>query len=279
MNVHTLKSSLVAVIAVGTLFPFAAGAQARSAEASKALTESKQALGVTLELLKAMPDEDISPFWEQMKGLQLNPNTALSGKTKELIGLGVAAQIPCRYCIYAHTAFAKLNGANEQAIKEAIATAGLARELSALTHGQSPDPKVKVEAPAQFDATYQEIQKAFGGTPEFFKRYPPSALVPLWSQVKSVLLNGSGAMSVKEKALVSLAVASQLPSDSCVKDYTAIARGNGATEQEIQEAVAMAGYTRSASTVLNGSMTDEQTWRKQVDQVIKFVSTPKVSAR
>jgi AhpD family alkylhydroperoxidase len=278
MNLNTLKSCLVAVIAVGTLIPFAAGAQARSAEATKALAESKQTLGVSLDLLKEMPDEAVGPFWEQMKGLQLNPNTALSGKTKELIGLGVAAQIPCRYCIYAHTAFAKLNGATERDIKEAIATAGLARELSALTHGQSPDLK-KVEGQAQFDATYQEIQKAFGGTPEFFKRYPAGALVPLWSQVKAVLLNGSGGMSVKDKALVSLAVASQLPSDSCVKDYTAMARGNGATEQEIQEAVAMAGYTRSASTVLNGSMTDEQAWRRQVDQVIKFVSTPKVSAR
>ena len=33
----------------------------------------------------------------------LNPNSALSGKAKELIGLAVAAQVPCQYCIYAHT--------------------------------------------------------------------------------------------------------------------------------------------------------------------------------
>jgi AhpD family alkylhydroperoxidase len=279
MNLNALKSSLV-VIAVGTLVPFAAGAQTRSAEAEQALSESKQTLGVTLDLLKEMPDEGIAPFWEQMKGLQLNPQTALGGKTKELIGLGVAAQIPCRYCIYAHTAFAKLNGATDRELKEAIATAGVARELSALSHGQSPDLKGKAEAPAEYESTFAEIQKAFGGTPDFFKRYPSSALVPLWSQVKAVLLNGSsGGMSVKDKALLSLAVASQLPSDSCVKNYTAMARGNGATDQEIQEAVAMAGYTRSASTVLNGSLTDEASWRRQVDQVIKFVSKPKISAR
>ena len=48
-----------------------------------------------------------------MKTLQLNPNTALPGRTKELIGLAVAAQIPCHYCIVAHTEFAKLNGASE----------------------------------------------------------------------------------------------------------------------------------------------------------------------
>jgi AhpD family alkylhydroperoxidase len=279
MNVHTLKSSLVAVLAVGTLSPLAALAQGRSAEAEQALAESKQMLGVTLDMVKDMPDDGLAPFWEQMKGLQLNPHTALSGKTKELIGLGVAAQIPCRYCVYAHTVFAKLNGATDRDIKEAIATAGLARELSALSHGQSPDQKTKAEASAQHESTFQEIQKAFGGTPEFFKRYPVSALVPLWGQVKGVLLNGSTGISVKEKALLSLAVASQLPSDSCVKDYTAMARGNGATEQEIQEAVAMAGFTRSASTILNGSLTDEVAWRHQVDQVAKFVSKPKVSAR
>jgi AhpD family alkylhydroperoxidase len=51
-----------------------------------------------------------------MKTLQLNPGTALSGKVKELIGLAVAAQVPCRYCTYAHTEFARLDGASEREI-------------------------------------------------------------------------------------------------------------------------------------------------------------------
>ena len=49
----------------------------------------------------------------------VNPATALSGKHKELVGLAVAAQVPCKFCIVAHTEFAKLNGASEAEIKEA----------------------------------------------------------------------------------------------------------------------------------------------------------------
>jgi AhpD family alkylhydroperoxidase len=57
----------------------------------------------------------------------MNPAGALDGKTKQLIGLGVAAQIPCAYCVYAHTKAAKAAGATDAQIKEAIATAALVR--------------------------------------------------------------------------------------------------------------------------------------------------------
>ena len=74
-----------------------------------------------------------------MKTLQLNPSTALPGRTKELIGLGVAAQIPCRYCIVAHTEFAKLNGASEAEIGEAVAMAALTRHWSTFLNGIQTD--------------------------------------------------------------------------------------------------------------------------------------------
>ena len=48
---------------------------------------------------------------------------ALEPKTKELIGLAVAAQIPCEYCVYYHTKAAKADGATAAQIKEAIAMA------------------------------------------------------------------------------------------------------------------------------------------------------------
>jgi alkylhydroperoxidase/carboxymuconolactone decarboxylase family protein YurZ len=65
-----------------------------------------------------------------------------------------------------------------------------------------------------------------------------------------------------------------MPSDVCVKSYSAMARSNGATEQEIAEAVAMSGLTRSASTILNGMLTDENQFKKDVDAIVRHVSTP-----
>jgi AhpD family alkylhydroperoxidase len=65
----------------------------------------------------------------------MNPKGALDGKTKNLIGLAVAAQIPCTYCVYGHTKLAKAAGATDAQIKEAIATAALVRFNSTMLNG------------------------------------------------------------------------------------------------------------------------------------------------
>ncbi len=276
MNLKNLKLAAL-VVSFAALAPLAVHADpGRSAEANAAFAEAEKMLGAAPAMLKEMPDENVPAFWEQLKTLQLNPKTALDGKTKELIGLGVAAQVPCRYCIYGHEAFARVNGASERELREAVATAGMARELSALANG----PETKGEGAAELAGLHAEIAKAVGGTePESFKRYPQVALPSLWKQVKAVTLNPSSALPVKTKALISLAVATQLPSASCVKDYTAMARANGATDREIEEAVAMSGLTRSASTVLNGSLTDEAQWRKDIDAIVKHVTQPAVGKK
>ena len=74
-----------------------------------------------------------------MKGFQLNPKTQLNGKTKELIGLAVAAQIPCQYCIYFHTAAARANGATDEEIRETVAMAAVVRHWSTVLNGMQVD--------------------------------------------------------------------------------------------------------------------------------------------
>jgi AhpD family alkylhydroperoxidase len=64
---------------------------------------------------------------------------ALDVKTKALIGLGVAAQIPCEYCVYYHTKVAKAHGATDAQIKEAIAEAALTRKWSTVLNGSNYD--------------------------------------------------------------------------------------------------------------------------------------------
>jgi AhpD family alkylhydroperoxidase len=49
---------------------------------------------------QTLPDQALKPLWDEYQ-VVLNPTGALDGKTKQLIGLGVAAQIPCAYCVYA----------------------------------------------------------------------------------------------------------------------------------------------------------------------------------
>ncbi len=74
----------------------AASPPARDPRVGATYKDIKETLGIVPAYLKDYPQEAIVGAWADLKNLQLNPKTALDGKTKELIGLAVAAQIPCR---------------------------------------------------------------------------------------------------------------------------------------------------------------------------------------
>jgi AhpD family alkylhydroperoxidase len=44
----------------------------------------------------------------------------IPNKYRELIGVGIAAATKCRYCSFFHTEMAKLNGATEEEIEDAV---------------------------------------------------------------------------------------------------------------------------------------------------------------
>ena len=101
-----------------------AGATGPSVSAQEAPAWMKQTL----------PEQALKPLWDEYRAV-MNPNGALDGKTKQLIGLAVAAQIPCAYCVYAHTKFARAAGATDAQIKEAIAAGALVRFNSTMLNG------------------------------------------------------------------------------------------------------------------------------------------------
>ena len=83
---------------------------------------------------QTLPDQALKSHWDLQLAVT-NPKGALDGKTKQLIGLAVAAQIPCAYCVNGHTKSAKAAGATDDQIKEAIATAALVRFNSTMLNG------------------------------------------------------------------------------------------------------------------------------------------------
>ena len=239
-----------------------------------------------------------------MKTLQMNPNTALNAKQKELIGLAVASQIPCEYCIYAHTEFAKLNGATSGEIGDAVAMSGLTRHWSTYLNGIQPDEaKFKADVaksvahvktmmsgkgPAQknievVDAktAREDMTQAFGAAmAETFAKFPPEALAAAWREEKDVEL-GQTALDAKTKSLISLAVAAQIPCRYCIVADTEFAKIGGASDREINEAVAMASHVRNWSTMLNGLQVDKATFKKDIDKLVKNVkkSMPHTASR
>ncbi|MBA2540736.1 MAG: carboxymuconolactone decarboxylase family protein [Deltaproteobacteria bacterium] len=103
--------------------------------AAAAKKEIEKAFGFVPGFVHAMPQALLPSWWEATKALSMNPSTALDGKTKELIGLAVAAATPCEYCVLFHTEAARLNGANDQEIAEAVGIASLTKQGSTLLNG------------------------------------------------------------------------------------------------------------------------------------------------
>jgi AhpD family alkylhydroperoxidase len=286
MNSSILTKGLMGLTAAFAL-GMTAPAMAAGPGAEGARGDIVKTLGFVPGFFKVMSDTAVPGAWEEMKGLQLNPNTALSGRTKELIGLAVSAQIPCRYCVYAHTEFAKLNGASAGEIAEAVAVGGVERHWSAYLFGeQIDDAKMaadvarivqnakKASAPVppvtvtDGKSALRDVEQTLGFVPEFLRRVPDFALPGAWREMKDVKLNPSTQLSAKTKSLISLAVASQTPSRPCVAAETEFAKLAGATEREMAEAVGMAAITRNMSTMLNGQQVDEQGFRADIDRLV-----------
>ena len=135
-------------------------------------------------------------------------------------------------------------------------------------------PALAQDAPA----TYKDIEATLGSVPTFFKLFPDSGIAGAWAEFKSVQLNPNTALSGKEKELIGLAVAAQIPCSYCVYFHTAAAKANGATDPEVREAVAMAAITRHWSTVLNGMQADPDVFRHEVDAVMLKASGQKAAS-
>lgn len=100
----------------------------------KTRKEIETEFGIFPAMFAAYPSEALTGAWETWK--QLNgPKSLIPPKYRELLQLAVAAQIPCNYCVYFHTASAKAYGATEEEIKEAVAQGAQTRHWSMILQG------------------------------------------------------------------------------------------------------------------------------------------------
>lgn len=122
---------------------------------------------------------------------------------------------------------------------------------------------VAQEVPAA-ERTYKEIEALRGAVPTHFKVYPKSAVAGAWALTKGLEMDPeNNALEPKVKSLINLAVAAQIPCSYCIWLETKLAKDRGATDEEIAEAVAHAGYVRHWSAVLNGLQIDFETFKAE----------------
>jgi AhpD family alkylhydroperoxidase len=287
MKLSVVCLSLFLVLAI----PLAAAEKQKDGPAIKAAQETyadiEKTLSVVPTFFKRFPAEAIPGAWEEFKAIQLSPSTAVSGKYKELIGLAVAAQIPCQYCILFHTEAARLNGATDEEVNEAIAMAALTRHWSTVLNGALiPEAEFRKQAGEIFayvknptkatmapkavtdsESAWKDMEATFGMVPSFMKMFPAAGISGAWKEMKSLQLNPDTAIPGQYKELIGLAVAAQIPCHYCTYFHTEAARMNGASDEQIKEAIAMSAITRHWSTVLNGSQIAPADFQKEADQI------------
>ncbi len=119
------------------------------------------------------------------------------------------------------------------------------------------------QTPAEVRA---EATKMFGASLPELELYPDSGVVGVWTWMKDVE-DGKGALSPKVRELIGLAVASQIPCEFCIHYHRKAASAQGATEQELREASAVAAYTRHWSTMLYGTQVDLDEYKAMIDKL------------
>jgi AhpD family alkylhydroperoxidase len=130
-------------------------AQSQSDATKKAEAEMEEALGTVPVMFKALPEHLRASAWEWFKATQ-SPDAAIPAKYSELISLGVASQIPCNYCVYAHTTKAKMLGATDAEIQEAVASAAGTRHWSTVLNGAGVEFE---DFKAEWDKILEHIKK------------------------------------------------------------------------------------------------------------------------
>ena len=81
--------------------------------------EMEQMFGQVPSMFKSIPDSTLDLEWNLFKSVHLEEGP-IPNKYRELIGIAISAATKCRYCAYFHTEMAKLNGATEEEIEDAL---------------------------------------------------------------------------------------------------------------------------------------------------------------
>ncbi len=98
----------------------------------------EQTFGKIPSFFKLVHERSLALEWELFKVLQLN-ESPIPNKYRELIGIGIAAVTKCRYCAFFHTEAAKMFGATEEEIEDAVHYAKSSAGWSTYLNGMQLD--------------------------------------------------------------------------------------------------------------------------------------------
>ncbi|MCG8459183.1 MAG: carboxymuconolactone decarboxylase family protein [Holophagales bacterium] len=121
--------------------------------------EIKRTLGLVPSFFGAMTDETLDLEWHLFRRFEMEEQgMAIPAKFRQLMGVAVHSETKCDYCTLFHTELAKLFGATDAEIQEAVHYAKHTLGISAYLNGtQEPEDR--------FAEELQEILDFLGNRP------------------------------------------------------------------------------------------------------------------
>jgi AhpD family alkylhydroperoxidase len=276
------------------------GTSSKWAEFENAQSDIKSTFGIVPNFMNGYTNESLPGAWSAAKSLRFSSNTALELKLKGLISLAVASQIPCDRIGYFEEKSATVEGVSRQEQIEAVTMAAITRQWSTFLNGllldkdefrkevdkiilnvkkmmeqsrnNPPPAEMFLVKPTTPEAAYKDIEATIGLVPKFFQAFPKEGIAGAWSEFKALQLNPYTSLSGKQKELIGIGVASQIPCEYCVYFHRSAAMLNGATESEVTEAIAVTALARHWSTVFHGPGIDQASFKKDADQMLQFAT-------
>ena len=91
--------------------------------------EIEQMFGLVPSFFKMIPDSSLELEWNLMKRIQFEEGP-MPNKYRDLMGVAIAAVMKCRYSSLFHTERARMNGATDAEIEDAVHFAKLSSDWS-----------------------------------------------------------------------------------------------------------------------------------------------------
>lgn len=120
------------------------------------------------------------------------------------------------------------------------------------------------------DEIYRDMEGMFGLVPGFFKLVPDRTLELEWQLFKRVQFD-EGPIPNKYRELIGLGIAAVTKCQYCILYHTVVAQLNGATDEELEDAVHYAKSSAGWSTYLNGMQADYDQFADELRRVREHV--------
>ena len=117
---------------------------------------------------------------------------------------------------------------------------------------------------------FEDIEQTMGVVPEFLKALPDSTLELEWELMKRSQME-EGPIPNKYRELIGVAIAAATKCRYCSFFHTEMAKLNGASPAEIEDAVHFAKSTAGWSAYVNGLQIEYDQFKKEVRQACDHI--------